>query len=69
MGFAVLMSASLMRPPDHAGPREEAHLEVFWVPFDDLLSAVVAGRVREGPGVIAVLTYAVTRGYRVGSRS
>jgi 8-oxo-dGTP pyrophosphatase MutT (NUDIX family) len=53
----------------HVAQHEEAHLEVLWVPFDDLLSAVIAGRVREGPVVIAVLTYAVTRGYRLGSRS
>jgi ADP-ribose pyrophosphatase len=53
----------------YVAQHEEAHLEILWVPFDDLLSAAVAGRVREGPVVIAVLTYAVTRGYRLGSRS
>jgi ADP-ribose pyrophosphatase len=36
---------------------EEAELEVFWAPFDDLLEAVLDGRVQEGPLMIAVLTY------------
>jgi 8-oxo-dGTP pyrophosphatase MutT (NUDIX family) len=36
---------------------EEAELEVFWAPFDDLLEAVLDGRVQEGPLMIAVLAY------------
>jgi 8-oxo-dGTP pyrophosphatase MutT (NUDIX family) len=44
---------------EYVAEHEEAHLEVFWVPFDDLLAAVRDGRVREGPVVIAALAYAV----------
>ncbi|WP_181310903.1 NUDIX domain-containing protein [Nocardioides campestrisoli] len=40
---------------------EEAEMEPFWVPFDDLLAAVLDGRVREGPLVQAVLAYQVRR--------
>jgi len=43
----------------YVAEHEEAHLEVFWAPFDDLLAAVRDGRVREGPVVIAALAYAV----------
>ena len=46
---------------DYVAEHEEAHLEVFWAPFDDLLDAVRDGRVQEGPVVIAVLAYAATR--------
>jgi len=34
---------------------EEADMELLWVPFDDLMAAVVAGDVTDGPLVIAVL--------------
>jgi ADP-ribose pyrophosphatase len=34
---------------------EEADLEVVWVPFDDLLAAVLAGEIGDGPLVIATL--------------
>ena len=40
---------------------EEAEIEVFWTPFDDLLEAVLDGRVQEGPLMIAVLTYDALR--------
>ncbi len=30
-------------------------METFWVPFEDLVSAVQEGRVSDGPLVIAVL--------------
>ncbi len=36
---------------------EEADLEVVWVPFEDLLEAVLGGQVREGPVAVAVLAY------------
>jgi 8-oxo-dGTP pyrophosphatase MutT (NUDIX family) len=36
---------------------EEADLEVFWTPFEELLEAVLDGRVQEGPLLIAVLAY------------
>ncbi len=38
---------------------EEAEMERFWVPMPELLDAVLAGRVRQGPLVQAVLAYAV----------
>jgi 8-oxo-dGTP pyrophosphatase MutT (NUDIX family) len=34
---------------------EEAEMETFWVPFDDLLAAVLDGRVADGPVAQAVL--------------
>ena len=36
---------------------EEAEMEQVWVPVDELLEAVLDGRVREGPLAAAVLTY------------
>ncbi len=40
---------------------EEAEMETLWVPFEELLDAVLAGRVRQGPLVQAVLCYQVRR--------
>jgi len=40
---------------------EEAEMERFWVPMAELLDAVLAGRVREGPLAQAVLAYEVLR--------
>ena len=40
---------------------EEAELEQLWVPFEELLDAVLDGRVREGPLAAAVLAYDVLR--------
>ena len=40
---------------------EEAEMERFWVPMADLLDAVLAGRVRQGPLVQAVLAYEAHR--------
>lgn len=37
--------------PEH----EEAEMETFWAPFDDLLAAVLDGRIDDGPVVLAVL--------------
>jgi len=57
----------LARDLSHAGRgdfelhAEEAELEVVWVPFEELLDAVLDGRVREGPLVSAVLAYEVLR--------
>ena len=45
--------------PEH----EEAEMETFWVPFDDLLAAVLDGRVGDAPVVVAVLL-AQARGLR-----
>ncbi len=41
---------------------EEAEIEVLWVPFEELLDAVLDERVREGPLAAAVLAYEVLRG-------
>lgn len=40
---------------------EEAEIEVVWVPVDELLEAVLDGRVREGPLAILVLAYDALR--------
>ena len=40
---------------DFVAQHEEAEMETFWVPFGDLVSAVLEGRVSDGPLVIAVL--------------
>jgi 8-oxo-dGTP pyrophosphatase MutT (NUDIX family) len=40
---------------------EEAELEVVWVPFEELLDAVLDERVREGPLAAAVLAYDVLK--------
>jgi ADP-ribose pyrophosphatase len=36
---------------------EEAEMEQFWAPMDELLEAVLAGQVREGPLAAAVLAF------------
>jgi ADP-ribose pyrophosphatase len=57
----------LARGLSHAGRgdfelhAEEAEMEVVWVPFEDLLEAVLDQRVREGPLAAAVLAYDVLR--------
>ena len=57
----------LARGLSHAGRgdfelrAEEAELEVVWVPFEELLDAVLDERVREGPLAAAVLAYDVLR--------
>jgi 8-oxo-dGTP pyrophosphatase MutT (NUDIX family) len=40
---------------------EEAEMEKLWVPMEELLEAVLDGRVREGPLAAAVLSYTVLR--------
>lgn len=40
---------------------EEAEMQRFWVPFVDLLEAVLNGRVRQGPLAQAVLAYEVLK--------
>jgi ADP-ribose pyrophosphatase len=44
---------------DYVAEHEEAHLEILWAPFSELLAAVLDGRVAEGPVAIAALAYAV----------
>lgn len=43
---------------------EEADMTMSWVPFDDLLDGVLAGRISNGPLALAVMTYRI-RGQRV----
>ena len=40
---------------DFEAAHEEADMETFWVPFDDLLAAVLAGEVRDAPVIVTVL--------------
>jgi len=40
---------------------EEAELETVWIPFEELLDAVLDERVREGPLAAAVLAYEVLK--------
>jgi 8-oxo-dGDP phosphatase len=40
---------------------EEADMQRFWVPIDELVAAVLAGEVTESPVVACVLAYAVLR--------
>lgn len=40
---------------DFVAQHEEAEMETFWAPYDDLLAAVLAGRVSDAPLVLAVL--------------
>ena len=49
--------------PEH----EEAEMETFWAPYDELLEAVLDGRVADAPVAIAVLV-AQARGLAGGSR-
>ena len=44
---------------DYVAEHEEAHIEIVWAPFAELLAAVLDGRVTEGPVAIAALAYAV----------
>lgn len=40
---------------------EEAEMQLFWAPVDDLVEAALAGRISESPLVAAVLAYAHQR--------
>jgi ADP-ribose pyrophosphatase len=40
---------------DFEPTHEEAEMEVFWAPLEDVLEAILDGRVADGPTVIAVL--------------
>lgn len=45
----------------HVREEEEAHMEQLWVPFDELLQAVLDGRVTTAATVIGVLALAAAR--------
>jgi ADP-ribose pyrophosphatase len=52
------------RPDDFEPRHEEADMTRHWVPVDDLVEAVLARRLTDGPLALAVLTYALTRTMR-----
>ena len=61
----IYLARGLREVPDRGGfvlEHEEADMTLDWVPLADLLQAVRAGRVTDAPVVIALLTYALTRG-------
>ena len=50
--------ARQLRPADRGDfvpEHEEADMETFWVPYDDLVTAVLDGRIGDAPVVVAVL--------------
>jgi ADP-ribose pyrophosphatase len=56
------LARGLRDRPDRGGfepAHEEAHMTSHWVPFDELFSAVLDGRVTDAPVVIAVQAYAL----------
>lgn len=55
MHFFLARALSPADRGDFEAHHEEADMETFWVPFADLLDAVVEGRVTDGPLVLAVL--------------
>lgn len=55
--YYVARGLSPMARGDFEMLHEEAHLELFWVPFDDLLAAILDGRVTDAPLQVAVLAY------------
>ena len=59
----IFLARGLSHAPrgDFEMRHEEAEMERFWVPMADLLDAVLAGRVRQGPLVQAVLAYEAHR--------
>jgi ADP-ribose pyrophosphatase len=61
----VYLARGLSAVPERGGfvlEHEEADMTVHWVPFDELLDAVLARRVTDGPLLTAVLTYAALNG-------
>jgi ADP-ribose pyrophosphatase len=66
----VYLARGLSHVPERGGfvpEHEEADMSVHWVPFDELLQAVLDRRVTDGPLLTAVLTYAVIRTGRAAS--
>lgn len=59
----IFLARGLSHAPrgDFEMRHEEAEMERFWVPMADLLDAVLARRVRQGPLAQAVLAYEVLR--------
>lgn len=59
----IFLARGLSHAPrgDFEMRHEEAEMQRLWVPMADLLESVLAGRVRQGPLVQAVLVYDVLR--------
>ncbi len=55
MHFYLARSLSAVDRGDFVAQHEEADMETFWAPYDDLLAAATAGRVTDAPLVLAVL--------------
>ncbi|GAA1910920.1 NUDIX hydrolase [Nocardioides marmoribigeumensis] len=56
----VYLAQGLRAVPDRGGfepEHEEADMTVHWVPFDDLVDAVLERRLTDGPLAVAVLTH------------
>ncbi len=60
--IAIFLARGLTPVPDRGGfelEEEEADMTVHRVPVDDLVEGVLAGRLTNGPFVVALLSYAV----------
>lgn len=55
MHFYLAQRLSTVDRGDFVAEHEEADMETFWAPFDDLLAAVLEGRVTDAPLVQALL--------------
>ncbi len=55
MHFYLARDLSAADRGDFELEHEEADMETFWVPFEDLAAAVVDGRIGDAPVVVAVL--------------
>jgi len=63
--IAYFLAEGLSAAPDRGGfepEHEEADMTTAWVPFDDLLEAVLAGRVSDGTTAQALLAYRLLHG-------
>ena len=58
-GWVVARRADRINRPGHED--EEAEMSIHWVPFEELLEAVLSGRATDSPVVQAVLAYAALK--------
>ena len=61
----VYLARGLREVPERGGfvlEHEEADMTLHWVPVADLLEAALARRWTDGPGLVALLTYALVHG-------
>ena len=66
MEFFLARDLSPADRGDFVLEHEEADMTISWVGFDDLLEAVLAGRVADAPLALAVMRYALRRGPHPG---